>query len=1423
MAASMSLSRLPRRCLNLVAATLCLFSAPKAALALDPGSVAEDYLHRAWTIADGLPNNGINVVTQTPDGYLWIGTWQGLVRFDGIEFKTFTSVDGLQHDWVESLQVDQAGTLWIGTRAGLHRYRDGRISAVPKESGPQDPSIRVLLEDSQGVLWVGTHGGLYRYQNDTFTHFGEKEGLVHPQVRSLAEGPDGTLWVGTMDGLHAIRDGSMTQVGRDDGLAGRWVTALAAASDGTLYIGTNKGLVVYQDENFKQFSKEDGLSGTQISELVLDRDGNLFIGTFSDGLTCYYEGEFHIPENEHFAYDSVSALFEDQQGNLWVGTSHQGVHRYRTPSFWVLDASRGLKHEQVRSVYQDKTGTMWVGTFGGGLHRIEGEGATARAVPATELSKFFNLAIVETPEGEIWFTSNDGMIRYREGRFEQMKQGLSDQQIMTATIDARGTLWASVLGGVAKLEGDAFTLFSPEEEGAPLEVVSLVSDKDGTLWVASFNRGLFRLQDGALRSVGAEMGVPGQVLYAILEDSQGELWLSTARGLALYRDGHFKAVPQHATPPTLHAYHLMDDQKGNLWLSSQTGLHQVSRRALIAAIEGASEPVYYTSFDTNAGLKSPSVWNGYRDPDGRLHFATDGGLVTFNPEGSPKATFEIPVSIEAIVADGEPIVVEDGLSLDATTSRLELHYVGVNLAAPEKVIYRYMLEGFDSDWVEAGAQRTAYYTNLDPGTYRFRVAASSDGVSWSSASSVLAFEKRPYFYQTRWFQILVVLVALSGVLMIVRMRERRIQVKQARLERYNRQLQDEVAAQTEEIRELDKQKTAFFQNVSHELRTPLTLILNPLESQSRAMPDNLELGVAVKNSRRLLRLVNQLLDFQKLDAGKKKLQLSAINLNRFLYICGDYFRSACSTKGTSFRLVRDGQPLVGDENPIWVMGEIDALEKIAFNYLSNALKYTPSGGEIVLGLQTHGQTARLFVRDTGPGIDEAGQAKLFQVFSQVDGSASRAFEGSGLGLALAKTLAEEMHGQVGVDSRVGEGSTFWFELPLGDAPSDEEDVAFEVKAWLLDDAQGETGVDGVSIPEDIQKTGSEDDALILVVDDLVDMRNLIAETLRRQGYRVATASNGKQGRDVATEIQPDLIISDWMMPQMTGPEMIQAIKASDVLGSVPVILLTAKSDEESKLLGTEVGADCFLGKPFNEQELCSVVRNLLSLKVREREVEELNHMLTETVLKRYISPALVDKIISGELSMDKPAEMRKITVLFSDLSGFTKTSEALGPQGISDFLNEYLTKMNEIIFEHGGTIDKFIGDAIMVMFGAPQDISPEAQAKGAAACALAMQEAMEPIVNAWADRGAGQLRMRIGLHQGDAVVGNFGSDRRSDYTCIGPTVNLAARIESAGEPGRVYVSQAMQALLEPGQTEEAGEFELKGIQGASRLYRLVVT
>ena len=445
--------------------------------------------------------------------------------------------------------------------------------------------------------------------------------------------------------------------------------------------------------------------------------------------------------------------------------------------------------------------------------------------------------------------------------------------------------------------------------------------------------------------------------------------------------------------------------------------------------------------------------------------------------------------------------------------------------------------------------------------------------------------------------------------------------------RATQNLQVEVARRTRELEEtnatlkrnaeklavLDEQKTHFFQNVSHELRTPLTLILTPLEQLQTDMRfrNNDRVELATKNARRLLRLVNQLLDFQKLAAGKREIQAEPMDLVPFLDACGKHVVPTADSRGIDY-VYRVNGALVSTPDSlresIVVAGEVDAVEKIVFNFLSNAVKHTPSNGRIVLAVDADTPRpgfARIAVTDTGQGIADDDRERLFRVFSQLD--SDRAHLGTGLGLALAKELAEAMGGEVGVDSQLGAGSTFWASLPMTEARAAQRVRAPSVgmlSGWELDD----TGVPHGADSHEITDHGDFDGG-ILVIDDVPDMRKLIRTTLGAHGYDTFAASSGVNGLRAAREYEPSLIICDWMMPQMSGPEVIEQVRADAELATTPIILLTAKSDEDSRLLGTHAGADAFLGKPFNEDELVSVVHNLLQLKRRERQVERLNLQL----------------------------------------------------------------------------------------------------------------------------------------------------------------------------------------------------------------------
>ena len=651
-----------------------------------------------------------------------------------------------------------------------------------------------------------------------------------------------------------------------------------------------------------------------------------------------------------------------------------------------------------------------------------------------------------------------------------------------------------------------------------------------------------------------------------------------------------------------------------------------------------------------------------------------------------------------------------------------------------------------------------------------------------------------------------------------------IAVQQSRLYQKTRE-------QAERLLELDKQKTEFFQNISHEFRTPITLIQGPLDSAVSAGEglSHAQSIIALRNSRRLLRLVNQLLDLQRLDAGRMQPSFRPCDLVEFVTQIVDSFRPYCEKKGL--------QVTTDLVNCPTVYLDIEKFDKVLYNLLSNAMKFTPEQGTIAIKLATKDNHCILQVQDSGIGILPQQIPYLFERFHQAEGSENRSYEGSGLGLSLVKELVELHGGNVSVDSVYGQGTTFTLELLTGSSHlpvgrildtaadlntsratvelADLEETDFDIEAF----GQRLNSLPNLEINDSqlLSLTNQGTGHSILVVDDNPDLRVYVSDILRRNGYQIDTARNGIEGYLLAQRIKPSLIITDLMMPVVTGLEMIKMIRSEEELKGIPIILLTAKADEESRIQGTEQGADAYLAKPFNDRELLAETRNLLALKENEKRILGLNSYLTESVLKRFLPTALVRKAAAGTLTLDLQPEPRLVTVLFSDIVGFTQLSNTLRSRKVAEILNEYLETMTKVVFDNGGTVDKFMGDAILSLYGAPDDLTPNEQVRRAINTARAMQRSLVELNLRWRSQdifetdGREGVQFRCGIHQGTAVVGMFGSAQRADYTAIGPSVNIAARLQAAAVPGTILVSAAVADYLQEAEITKGSPLELKGI------------
>ncbi|BAU15523.1 adenylate cyclase [Leptolyngbya sp. NIES-3755] len=633
-----------------------------------------------------------------------------------------------------------------------------------------------------------------------------------------------------------------------------------------------------------------------------------------------------------------------------------------------------------------------------------------------------------------------------------------------------------------------------------------------------------------------------------------------------------------------------------------------------------------------------------------------------------------------------------------------------------------------------------------------------------------------------------------------------IAVQQSRLYQTTRQ-------QAEKLLQLDRQKTEFFQNISHEFRTPLTLMVGPLEGAvSSGQGLSLEQStIALRNSRRLLRLVNQLLDLQRLDAGRMQPKFQSCNLAEFVNQIVETFRPYCEKKGLTLITQLEACPDV--------YLDLEKFDKVLYNLLSNAMKFTPAGQTISIGLEAIDDRCCLKVRDTGIGIRADQLPHLFERFRQAEGSENRSFEGTGLGLALVKELVELHSGEINVESTYGQGTIFTIALKFGAAhlPSDQVvDAQSEVQtsraAVELADLEVELQDEHDSEPAPIlELPGTEHQPRILVVDDNPDLRSYVSGVLKQQGYLVWTARNGAEGFEQAKAHHPSLIVTDLMMPIVSGLDMIRMIRAQDDLKGTPIVLLTAKADEDTRLEGVERGADAYLAKPFNDRELLAEVRNLLSLKENEQRVSRINTYLTESVLRRFLPPTLVKRAAQGQLTLDLRPEPRMITVLFSDIVGFTQLSNTLRSRRVAELLNEYLNAMTRCVFDNGGTVDKFMGDAILALFGAPEESSPNEQVRRAIATARHMYRTLDQLNAHWESQGIDRVSFRCGIHQGTAVVGMFGGEERSDYTAIGPSVNIAARLQEAAAPGSILISAAVADYVDEDNITKESPLKLKGV------------
>ncbi len=1036
------------------ASVVCVCLAParaRAQRASDPDSAppylaVSQYQHDRWTTANGLPNHAIDWIARSPDGYLWLGTEGGLVRFDGVRFTAFDrnntpALRGTDFYPTVPLLVDRQGVLWIATSGGLVRYKNGEFTRAAGAAQSEMPPFQRMVEDGAGRLWAWEQdidGRLSEIRDGQRVAPDPQSGLP-ASVTAVAADPSGDVWVTTVDrGLLRVHDGRAVPVLPREAMPGG-VATLYAARNGALWIGTQRGFGRLEHGRFEFHQLGAGGLAGYVSAFAEDAAGDIWIGTVGMGVLRWHDGRLErFDRRDGLSRDQVTSLLIDGEGSLWIGT-RGGLDRLRrgavatfTPRnggpafadpgallwdprgrFVIAGATTGLvaghpgawaplpgaetaATRKVWTIAQGKRG-IWVG--GDDTLTLYSAGAAPRSYTTRDgLTGKWMLAVAEDSLERVWVGTNEGLFRLTQGRARAFTtaDGVPHGYVRALVVDRRGAVWAGTNGGVARIVGDSVRGWSPADGLAGPFVFAIREIADGSIWIGT-SGGLTRVRDGRLASIRAEQGLPGEMVMAI-EEADGDLWIDTGSGIS------------------------------RLPLSE-----------LNAVADGRAARVHATTFGTRDGLPATEVVAAAqplsaRTPDGRLWFSTAGGLAVVDPRHVPRNAIAPAVHIEELSADSVHLtrlaLATTPVRVPARTRRLTLRYTAPSLLLPDRVRFRYQLVGYDRGWVDAlSTERVVSYTNLRPGPYTFRVIAANDAGVWNLEGAAFAFTVAPAFYQTIWFRLLSAAALVAAFLALHRVRVRQLERRAEERKRADEALA-KLRAELAQATRVSSLAT-LTASIAHEVSQPLSGVVTNANTCLRMLskePPNVTGASEV--ARRVLRDGNRASDvITRLRAlfSRKPPAAEPVDLN-------DAAREVIALSRGDLQRARATLGLELAEDLPLVMGDRVQLQQVLINLLRNACDAVhdvigrPRGITIVTRRESDGgDGVCLSVRDSGVGFGPGGAEKLFDAFY------STKPDGMGIGLSVCRSIIENHRGRLWAVSNDGPGVTFTLSIPRAPA------------------------------------------------------------------------------------------------------------------------------------------------------------------------------------------------------------------------------------------------------------------------------------------------------------------------------------------------------------------------------------------------------
>lgn len=1124
---------------------------------LAPEVSLKNYTHKIWKTEQGLPQNSAWAICQTNDGYLWIGTEEGLARYDGARFTVFNKLNtpALQNNWVlEFLEVPRpdgkGSTLWFGTNGGLHRMENGVVTSFTTKDGlPSDLIVSLLHDKRDGAIWIGTRGfGLSRFHNGTFTTYTTKDGLSNNFVHGLVQDGAGAIWIGTDGGgLNRLHNGTFTTLTTKDGLSNNNIWALcfdnaADPNNPPLWIGTNGGgLNKLHNGVFTHYTSKNGLSNDIVTSLWKDKRGALWIGTWGGGVNRLYNDTItSFTTKEGLSHDVVYSVMGDREGALWVGTQGGGLNRFQNSSFTSISAKNGLpsdfavtmleepprpavhtkfRQESLQKSLQNSpqkslqsvsaaggTQTLWFGTYGG-LSRIQ-NGVQTKYTTTQGLSNNSVHALCRDPtaaDGSIWIgTWGGGLNRLRDGKFTHYttKDGVLSSIVTSVIPDiaADGSLWIGTWSGVNKrLRDGTFKQYTMQQGLSNNFIFTILQDRtDSALWIGTWGGGVNRLYKGNITHYSTEQGLSNKFIRTFMQDRDGVLWIGTVGGgLNRLQNGTIRSITTNDGLFDDHVWGIVEDDNGWLWMTCNRGIFRAYKSELNALVAGTIKRISCQHFGVSDGMKSaecnggtPSVW---KSSDGRLYFPTMQGFAVVHPDNILVNRVAPSVIIEGIIADSTSTDLSAPAMMPQGAEKFEFHYTATSLHTPEAVRFKYLLEGFDNAWTDAGARRVAYYTHLPRGrTYRFRViACNNDGV-WNETGASAVFYLTPFFWETWWFFGLCGVLVVSSSYAMFRLRVRRLQHRALVLKRTvaertaevheaNLEIQRQMEIQAEQAREVELANTELHEKnaaldaalrdlkdtqaqlvhsekmaaigqltagVMHEINNPNAAIYAAAHSMSVSLHD-IEayffslLDDPSKESRKAKRFSQMLAEARSINSiaqtGSERITDIVGGLQHFT----KHQRAGASTEDVAHEIAMTVEmfryqfstKVITEVSPPDMQAKTDwsELNQALLSILVNAAQADATTIHLTAKLEKEAAQHLLViaVKDNGRGMPEETRQRVFEPFFTTKPITR---QGTGLGMTIAGTIIRKNGGKITIESEEHQGTTVVIVLPVETQP-----------------------------------------------------------------------------------------------------------------------------------------------------------------------------------------------------------------------------------------------------------------------------------------------------------------------------------------------------------------------------------------------------